>query len=280
MNGRSFVSVMALAVVWGVATNAGPVLQTKAAPVEPQYLQVAGLFGESDEEKAARLAAEKRENDQDAAIQDLKQRVQDLERALEISTGQNEQLQRRVIETKATVDKLQKELDYRLCSVTAQLMGAGGSTEAGGFSCDGKTAVSTGAPQGGAGAASAAGKAYDDGLKLLARGQYDEAQASLRSFIDANPKDDLVPQALYLVGNISYLKRDYAGAAETYVEGIKRFSKNAKAPEFMIKLGQSLIALGQKKEGCLTLASVKTKYPKASAGILAQASNLHAQSCK
>lgn len=284
MKGQALVSAVALAVAWTVTANASPMAHGKASQSEPRYLQVAGIFGESEEEKAIRLAAEKRENDQDAALQDLKGRVQDLERALQQSNSQSEMLQHRVQEMKATVDKLQKDFDYRLCSVTAQLMGVSTSVETGGISCDGRGTGAMvgvgGTLGGGAVAIPSARKTYDDGMKQLARAQYDEAQASFHSFLDANPKDELAPKALYWIGSISFLKRDFAGAAASFAEGVKLYSKSGSAPEFMLKLGQSLIAMGQQREGCSTLAVIKSKYPKSPADILGQAAKLHSESCK
>jgi tol-pal system protein YbgF len=284
MNRYPAVSVLALALVWGVTTSAGPMPEMRPRTQAQPYLQVAGLFGESDQEKAARLAAQKHEDEQDAGILDLKQRVQDLERALQQSNSQSEQLLHRVSDLKTAVDKMQKDLDYKLCSVTAQLMGVSTSVEAGGISCDGKN---TGAEivkttLGGASTVELppTRKAYDDGMKLLARAQYDEALASFRSFIELDPKDDLAPQALYWIGSIALLKRDYAGAAEAFAEGIKKYPKSARVPDNMLKLGQSLIAIGQQKEGCATLAAIKNKFPKGPSGVLSQAANLHAESCK
>ncbi|MGB8601412.1 MAG: tol-pal system protein YbgF [Rhizomicrobium sp.] len=243
------------------------------------YVQYAGLFGESDEEKAARLAREKREDDQDAAIADLKQRVSDLESSLQQFTAQNELLTHRIQEMKAATDKMQKDWNYKLCSMSAQLMGVGISTDNGGLSCDGSN---TGAAMGDTGGivVPAAHKDYDAAMKLLAKSQYDEALAAFNSFIDANPKDDLAPQALYWVGNISYLKKDYAGAATAFAAGIKKYPKSPRVPDNMLKLGETLIALGQQKEGCLTLAAIKNKTLKAPANILAQATQLRAKSCK
>jgi TolA-binding protein len=43
----------------------------------------------------------------------------------------------------------------------------------------------------------------------------------------------------------------------------------------MLKLGQSLIAMGQKKEGCTTLDALKSKYPKASDNVTAEARRAH-----
>lgn len=275
MRCTSAVSALVLALAFGGAAQGAP--QGRPSSAEPQYLQVAGLFGESAEEKAARLAAEKREADQDTAIQTLTQRTSDLERALEQSTSQSEQVLRRVQDLRNTIDKIQKDVDYKLCSITAQLMGVAVTAEGGGLNCDGKASA---AGPFGATSTPTARTAYDDGMKLLARAQYDEASAAFRSFIDANPKDDLAPQALYWTGNIAFLKRDYAGAAAVFVEGLKKYPKSGRAPDYMLKLGQSLISMGQQKEGCQTLAAVKIKYPKGAANILSQAASAHKESCK
>jgi TolA-binding protein len=48
----------------------------------------------------------------------------------------------------------------------------------------------------------------------------------------------------------------------------------------MLKLGQSLLALGQIKEGCLTLGAIKSKYRNASAAVLSQAASARSMSCK
>ena len=88
---------------------------TLAAPAE------AGLFGESDEEKAARV----HEQNQDAAIADLKQRVNDLEESLRQSTGQNEALAHQVQQLGDKLERQKKDFEYRLCAISAQQLGAG-----------------------------------------------------------------------------------------------------------------------------------------------------------
>jgi TolA-binding protein len=47
----------------------------------------------------------------------------------------------------------------------------------------------------------------------------------------------------------------------------------------MLKLGQSLIAMGKKKEGCFTLGSLPGTYPKASKTTLAQAAAAQKANC-
>jgi tol-pal system protein YbgF len=295
---------MGAAVAALVLVSSVPAGAASIAHIRP--VQVAGLFGESDEEKAARLKAEQREADQDAAISELRQRIGDLERALQQSTGQNEQLAHQIRELTARIEQERKDFDYKLCTLAAQQLGAGATGQPGtNLPCDTTGAITTLAAPGGqaqvapngqaeqnAGPSSAAGGTlgtlpaadptkgqYDEAMNLLARARYDEARAAFRGFADANPKDSMAPQAVYWVGNIAFVQKDYAAAAQAFAEQIKKYPSSPQGAESMLKLGQSLIALGEKKEGCLTLGAIKGKYKQAPATILTQASSARAASC-
>jgi len=114
MNWRLSAALAAFVVVSAVpagVADAGSVSQARF-----DGMQLAGLFGESDEEKAARL---QHEADQDAAIAELRQRVHDLEQSLQVVTGQNEQLAGRIRDLAARIDQQQKNFDTKLCSLAA-----------------------------------------------------------------------------------------------------------------------------------------------------------------
>ena len=85
-------------------------------------------------------------------------------------------------------------------------------------------------------------------MNLMGRAQYDEAAAAnFRGYADANPGDtDLAPQAIYWVANISFIHQDYAPAARTFAEVIKKYPKSPRAPDAMLKLAQSFMGMGQK----------------------------------
>jgi tol-pal system protein YbgF len=121
---------------------------------------------------------------------------------------------------------------------------------------------------------------YDQAMNLMRRAQYDEAAASFRAYADSNPTDtQLTPQAIYWVANISFIRQDYATAARTFAEVIKKYPKSQPASEAMLKLAQSFMAMGQKSEGCTTLGLIKSKYPDASAQIVSQAATLRKTAC-
>ena len=89
----------------------------------------AQLFGESDEEKAARQA---HEDGQDAQIKQLGDRVQQLEdkarnltESLSTLTGANEELSHQIQDLRQKMDAQQKDFAYRLCMMSAQQLGAG-----------------------------------------------------------------------------------------------------------------------------------------------------------
>jgi tol-pal system protein YbgF len=121
---------------------------------------------------------------------------------------------------------------------------------------------------------------YDQAMNLMRRAQYDEAAAAFRAYADANPDDTgLASQAIYWVANISFIRQDYASAARTFAEVIKKYPKSQPASEAMLKLAQSFMAMGEKSEGCTTLGLIKSKYPDASPQTLSQAANLRKTAC-
>ncbi|HEY8947584.1 MAG TPA: tol-pal system protein YbgF [Rhizomicrobium sp.] len=280
------------------------------AQQRPTYIRTAALFGESDDEKAARLA---HEQNQDTQINQLNQQVNDLQETVRRLTGQMEQLDHKLGDANSRMQRMQKDFDYKICTMTAQQLGedAGNLPCAGGGGDASQAPASAvapnnaprlspppgvlgtipsnqplplaapGSPDAGGPPPNATKPQFDAAMNLLSKAQYDEARAAFRNFADANPKDPLAPQAVYWVGDIAYVQKDYANAARAFAEGIKKYSSSPRAPESMLKLGQSLVAMDQKQEGCTTLGALPSKYPQASPNVLAQAKSARkAAHCK
>jgi|GEM_PF-872088 len=308
----------------------------------------AQLFGPSDEEKAREASQDQQLGDltsqarqQADRIRDLEDKIRGLTSSLSQSTGTNEELQHQIQVQNDKIDRMQKDFAYRLCTLSAQQLGAGDSMNCaaagtgtsvapqpysqsglrpgdplppidatgnngpnqGGFtsapppaSSDrgrppgnlGTLPMNSGPMNSGASGAPAqlngsyAGNTsqYDSAMNLMAKAQYSEASAAFRAYADANPDDtDLSPQAIYWVANMSFIHQDYAPAARTFAEVIKKYPKSQRAPDAMLKLAQSFMAMGQKTEGCTTLGLIKSKYPNASPATLSQAANLRKTAC-
>lgn len=102
---------------------------------------------------------------------------------------------------------------------------------------------------------------YESAYALVQGRQYEQAEMSLRQFIQSHPRDKLVPKATYWLGE-TYLQRNRSReAAEQFLKVSTDYASSSVAPEAMLKLGASLNALGAKAQACATLAEVERKFP-------------------
>ncbi|WP_342150152.1 tol-pal system protein YbgF [Methylorubrum sp. SB2] len=108
---------------------------------------------------------------------------------------------------------------------------------------------------------------FEAAYGLIRERQYEQAEMSLRQFIQSHPRDRLVPKATYWLGE-SYLQRNRSReAAEQFLKVSTDYAASPVAPEAMMKLGASLHALGAKAQACATLAEVERKFPGAGASV-------------
>ena len=284
----------------------------------------AQLFGPSDEDRAREAAQDNgiqelqgATQQQDTRVRSLEDKVQALTQSLSQATGRNEELGHQIQLQNDKLDRMEKDFAYRLCTLSAQQLGANDAINCSGANTaslppsqspnlrpgdalppigapGGDSAVS-GRPPGILGSLPAGPGAvppsppqpvvgnaaqYDQAMNLMSRAQYSEAQSAFRAYADANPDDpDLSPQAIYWVGNISFIRQDYASAQRAFAEVIKKYPKSQRAPDAMLKLAQSFMSLGQKSEGCTTLGLIRTRYPNGSPQTLSSAAALRKTAC-
>jgi tol-pal system protein YbgF len=108
---------------------------------------------------------------------------------------------------------------------------------------------------------------YDLAYGYVLRKDYALAEQGFRDFMKANPGDRLAPEAQYWLGESMFQRQRYRDAAEAFLTVSTKFESTAKAPDALLRLGQSLAALGEKEAACASLGEVKRKFPKASAGV-------------
>jgi tol-pal system protein YbgF len=112
---------------------------------------------------------------------------------------------------------------------------------------------------------------FDAAAAALKGEQFDTAESEFKAFVDKYPKDKLVPDAVFYLGETYFQRGRYREAAEQYLKISSDFSKTAKAPDSLLRLGQSLDKLGAKEQACAAFAEVGRKYPSASASLRAMA---------
>jgi len=108
---------------------------------------------------------------------------------------------------------------------------------------------------------------FNAALQAFQAGQYPEAEAGFKSFLAANPSHRLSADAIFYIGE-TYLQRSRPReAAEQYLKVTTDYSKSSRAPESMVRLGQTLAALGNKDQACATFAEFGKRYPNATASV-------------
>ena len=126
--------------------------------------------------------------------------------------------------------------------------------------------------QGGSDASSGTPKEiYDLALKKLQMGAYQEAQAELQNFLDLYPRDRLAGNAQYWLGETFYVQRDYKNATAAFLAGYTNYGDSIKAPDSLLKLGMTLVVMGEKKTGCDAFAELSVRFPDAPQAIVRRA---------
>ena len=101
----------------------------------------------------------------------------------------------------------------------------------------------------------------------MQRKDYALAEDSLRVFLKKYPSDTRVPDAQYWLGESLYQRQRYRDAAESFLSVTTKFDRSPKAPEALLRLGQSLAALGEKETACAAWGEIGRKYASASANV-------------
>ena len=112
---------------------------------------------------------------------------------------------------------------------------------------------------------------YDFALSFVKVGDYETAEIALREFVDTNAKDELAGNAQYWYAETFRIRQLYQDAATAYLDGYQKYPNSPKAPVNLLKLGVSLVQIGEKDQGCSMITGVSKQYPKASQSVLQKA---------
>jgi tol-pal system protein YbgF len=96
---------------------------------------------------------------------------------------------------------------------------------------------------------------------------YALAEQTFREFVRKYPKEKLLPEAQFWLGESQFQQQRYRDAAESFLAVSTKYEHSGKAPDSLLRLGQSLAALHQKEAACATFAEVGRKFPRASSAV-------------
>ncbi len=214
------------------------------------------------------------------------------------ATGNSETLSHRVEELNQKLERQQKDFAYRLCMLSAQQLDV--DQDNGGLNCAATASASSAASTSGDGSSlpplqngdtstartdnmqggPAPGpgilgtlpsgtplpsapdhRQYDAAMNLLAKAQYEQARTAFRTYADSHAGDDLAGDAIYWVGDIYYVQKDYPDAARAFAESIKKYPNSDRGPDSMLKLAQSLLAQARQREAAPLLPRSRPNIP-------------------
>ncbi len=98
---------------------------------------------------------------------------------------------------------------------------------------------------------------------FLKQNDYIQGEKAMRAFADAHPNHPLTGNALFWLGQMAFVNKDYTKSAVAFAQSYEKFPDGSKAPESLQKLGMSLANLNKKDEACTAFKQFQTQYPTA-----------------
>ena len=114
-------------------------------------------------------------------------------------------------------------------------------------------------------------KQYEFATSFLKVGDYPTAERAFREFVITNPEHKLAGNAQYWYAETFRIRQLYTDAASAYLEGYQKYPKGEKAPINLLKLGVSMIQIGEKDQGCKMIGGVEKQYPNANQSVIQKA---------
>ena len=114
-------------------------------------------------------------------------------------------------------------------------------------------------------------KQYEFATSFLKIGDYSTAERAFREFVISNPEHNLAGNAQYWYAETFRIRQLYTDAASAYLEGYQKYPKGEKAPINLLKLGVSMVQIGEKDQGCKMINGVEKQYPKANQSVIQKA---------
>ena len=114
-------------------------------------------------------------------------------------------------------------------------------------------------------------KQYEFATSFLKVGDYNTAERAFREFVLTNNDHELAGSAQYWYAETFRIRQLYTDAASAYLEGYQKYPKGKKAPINLLKLGVSMVQIGEKDQGCKMINGVELQYPKANQSVIQKA---------
>lgn len=194
-------------------------------------------------------------------IAGLEEQIRMLQGKVEESTYRSQQLEQQMKQQQQDVDMRLRDLEQKGPNVTPAPAAAAAP------------APSSSPAANDVGEAANPNDQYNQAFRLLNQSKYDEAYTAFKQFVTQHPKDALVGNAYYWMGETFYVRRDYVKSADQFRQGFEAAPKGPKAGDNLLKLAMSLSALNRNSEACVVLRQVAKEYATKSGAVVGKANN-------
>lgn len=120
-------------------------------------------------------------------------------------------------------------------------------------------------------------KDFTEARQLMLAGEYDAAEAAFAAYVANHADAPRAPEASYWWGKTLSVRGAHADAAKAYIGAIRGWPQTSWAPDAVVELSRSLVALKKPADACQTLAEFARRYPKAPANVASRAAATRTQ---
>ena len=286
----SFVAVIALGAAGASLAEKKPVDPTEARfqKIEKQVHELRSIITQARD--TGQAVSVRVTTDPDPVLDGLQSRIDDLEQAartrndqIDTLTHNLEAARKDAADARSQAHALEERLDKMEARIKSQDDAATASTAAtappSGFS-SGSPPPSSPGPAAAASTqvapAADADEAFKHARQLLLEGQYASAGNAFQAFVETYGDTANGPEARYWLGETLYIRGLYPDAATAYIGSIRGWPQTRWAPDAVVKLARSLIALNKAPDACRTLTEFDRRYPGAPPPAKAKAADARA----
>jgi tol-pal system protein YbgF len=122
-----------------------------------------------------------------------------------------------------------------------------------------------------------AADAFTKARQTMLSGDYDGAQTAFNDYVTTYPDSPKTPEARYWLGKTLTAHGDNVKAAGAFIGAIRGWPQTSWAPDAVVELSRSLVALKKPTDACQTLTELRKRYPKAPAAVKSRAEATRAQ---
>ncbi|MBW1982641.1 MAG: tol-pal system protein YbgF [Deltaproteobacteria bacterium] len=111
---------------------------------------------------------------------------------------------------------------------------------------------------------------YAESFRLFQGGNFEQARAGFRRYLEQYPHTDLADNAQFWLGECYYGEGKYREAITAYEKVIKQYPKSDKVSSALLKQSMAFLELGDKTAARILLRKIVKDYPKTDQAQIAQ----------